>query len=119
MRIPKGLKDFVAGLGTVFNHTLVHGFNPCSYAFVGDQDEYQFQAEDLLENDNRTIENVPIVIDWVIGNQTCEQAGQSADYACRENSHCVQDPETDLGGYRCHCNEGYEGNSYLSPGCTG
>ncbi|XP_059295390.1 wall-associated receptor kinase 2-like, partial [Lycium ferocissimum] len=50
-----------------------------------------------------------------IGSLTCIDARTSEDYACRENSECV-DSDTGLRGYRCSCNEGYEGNPYLSPG---
>ncbi|KAK4432268.1 Wall-associated receptor kinase [Sesamum alatum] len=59
----------------------------------------------------------PCVLDWAIGNGTCEQAKKSADFACRGNSACA-DSDTGLGGYRCNCLEGYEGNPYVSPGCT-
>ncbi|CAI9782370.1 unnamed protein product [Fraxinus pennsylvanica] len=117
--IPKGLKKFNSNLGTLNNHTNITSFNPCGYAFLGDQNSYIFHKSDLLDQtfQNRTIENVPVVIDWAIGNQNCTVARQSNDYACRGNSTCV-DSDTGLGGYRCSCLQGYEGNPYLSPGCT-
>lgn len=58
------------------------------------------------------------LLDPPIGNLNCKEAQNSSGYACQANSHCV-DSETRLGGYRCRCNDGYEGNPYLSPGCTG
>ncbi|KAH6824754.1 hypothetical protein C2S53_010829 [Perilla frutescens var. hirtella] len=117
--IPKGLKTFGSALGSMYNHTEVYSFNPCSYAFLGDPDRFEFSSSDIQDENfqNRTIQNVPIVIDWAIGNGTCDQATKSGDYACRDNSVCV-DSDTGLGGYRCNCSEGYEGNPYLSPGCT-
>ncbi|MCD9641629.1 hypothetical protein HAX54_027944 [Datura stramonium] len=62
------------------------------------------------------MDNVPIVLDWAIGNLTCVEAQQHKDYACLVNSQCV-DSGTGLGGYRCSCDPGYEGNPYVSPGC--
>ncbi|KAG8374426.1 hypothetical protein BUALT_Bualt11G0130600 [Buddleja alternifolia] len=118
-QIPRGLKTFGSALDSMRNHTNVHSFDPCGYAFLGDQESFRFRTSDLQDESfqNRTIENVPIVVDWVIGNETCEQARISGDLACRENSDCV-DSGTDDGGYRCNCTDGYEGNPYISPGCT-
>ncbi|XP_011077536.1 wall-associated receptor kinase 2 [Sesamum indicum] len=117
--MPKGLKTFSSALASLNNHTMIHSFDPCGYAFIGDQERFQFRTSDLQDTDfqNRTIQNVPIVIDWAIGNGTCDEAKKSADFACRENSVCIGS-DTGLGGYRCNCSEGYEGNPYLSPGCT-
>ncbi|KAI3473884.1 hypothetical protein Pfo_028065 [Paulownia fortunei] len=116
--IPKGLQSFVASLGSLDNHTNVWSFDPCGYAFLAEQDSFTFHSSDLKDETfkNRTIENVPIVLDWVIGNQTCTEAQKSNDFACQKNSKCI-DSDTDLGGYRCSCFEGYEGNPYLEPGC--
>ncbi|KAL3830188.1 hypothetical protein ACJIZ3_018990 [Penstemon smallii] len=109
---------FAASLSSLDNHTEVWSFDPCGYAFLGEQDSFTFRASDLndVTFENRTIENVPIVLDWVIGNQTCAEARKSNNFACQRNSNCV-DSDTDLGGYRCICFHGHEGNPYLEPGC--
>lgn len=119
--IPKGLKYFFTNLGTLKNHTGVWSFDPCSYAFLGEKDRFKFRgASDFSDPNfvNRTLANVPIVLDWVIGNQTCDQARDSSSFVCLSNSYCV-DSDSGLGGYRCSCLEGYEGNPYLDPGCHG
>ncbi|KAL0344446.1 UNVERIFIED_CONTAM: Wall-associated receptor kinase-like 1 [Sesamum radiatum] len=105
--IPKGLKSLVAVLVSAFNHTSVYSFSPCGYVFVGDQERFQFRIWDLEDESfqNRTTQNVPIVLDWAIGEGSCQQAKKSADFACRGNSSCV-DSDTGLGGYRCNCLEG-------------
>ncbi|KAL3531677.1 hypothetical protein ACH5RR_005198 [Cinchona calisaya] len=116
--IPKGVKKFSALLSTLKNHTGVWPYNPCGYAFVGEQDSFTFHTSDLRDPTfyNRTVDTVPVVLDWVIGTQNCTQAQISNNFTCRLNSYCV-DSDTGLGGYRCNCNNGYEGNPYLDPGC--
>ncbi|KAL1819131.1 hypothetical protein ACET3Z_014000 [Daucus carota] len=70
---------------------------------------------------NRTMETVPIVLDWVIGNRNCTEAAQYKNSSvCYQNSKCVDGFGTryrGYRGYRCNCNKGYQGNPYLSPGC--
>ncbi|GFZ02194.1 similar to WALL ASSOCIATED KINASE (WAK)-LIKE 10 [Actinidia rufa] len=119
--IPKGLKDFYTQLTSLANHTKVWSFDPCSYAFVGAQDIFTFRGASDFSNlgfMNRTMDTVPVVLDWAIGNQTCVEAQNSSDYLCQKNSVCT-DFDRGNGGYRCSCNEGFFGNPYLSPGCQG
>ncbi|KAM7463941.1 hypothetical protein LguiA_032062 [Lonicera macranthoides] len=117
--IPRGLKYYFTSLGTLKNHTEVWSFNPCSYAFLGEQDSFTFGgASDFTDPTflNRTLAKVPIVVDWAIGNLSCVQARNLGDFACQRNSFCV-DSDTGNGGYRCSCENGYEGNPYLTLGC--
>ncbi|KAI3677558.1 hypothetical protein L6452_36824 [Arctium lappa] len=112
--IPKGLKDYRVRLFTFNNHTRVESFNPCGMAFLGEEDSFKFLgASDLYnytEFYDRTLSVVPIVLDWVIGgNRSCTEATE-----CKGNSSCE---DAEIGGYHCICNEGYEGNPYLDPGC--
>lgn len=118
--IPKGLHNFSVDLLTLYSHERVLSFDPCGYAFLGDRDRYSFRISDLSDPafKNRTIENVPIVIDWEVSNKTCAEARISNDSYCHQNSTCIDSP-IEHGGYSCNCFDGYEGNPYLEPGCQG
>ncbi|KAL8159854.1 hypothetical protein V2J09_001391 [Rumex salicifolius] len=118
--IPKGMKGYAIGVVSLNNHTNISFFNPCSYAFLAETEKFTFQGvSDFLDPTfkNRTT-NVPVVMDWNVGNgTTCDQAKQSSSsYACHENTNCT-DVDLGSGGYRCSCLPGYEGNPYLTPGC--
>ncbi|KAI3971728.1 hypothetical protein MKW92_002915, partial [Papaver armeniacum] len=114
--IPKGINQFQTRLsgGDNPNVTNFYSFSPCSYAFVGDYERFNFSASDLLAvPEDRAI---PAVLNWAIGNKTCEEAQKDpTTYACHENSHCKNSDNNP--GYHCTCFEGYKGNPYFSPGC--
>jgi hypothetical protein len=113
--IPPGLKNFTLEAYSFKNHTGISSFSPCSYAFVVKQDHFNFSSDYLYTlKDNKTL---PMVLDWAIGNETCKFAQIKPDYVCGGNSTCL-----DLGngyGYRCKCEDGYDGNPYLPLGCQG
>ncbi|KAK6152532.1 hypothetical protein DH2020_015167 [Rehmannia glutinosa] len=117
--IPKGLKSFRVNLGTLYSHTKIWSFDTCGYSFLGDPERFEFSGLDLNDTgfQNRTRQNVPVVLEWAIGGENCSDAEKFNDFACHGNSFCV-DADNGVGGYRCRCLEGYEGNPYLSPGCT-
>ncbi|KAJ8570895.1 hypothetical protein K7X08_037867 [Anisodus acutangulus] len=119
VQIPKGLKYYNLTMLTTRNLTDVCSFNQCGYAFLGEAKRFHFRGLQDLSDPNFKIRikaSVRVVLDWAIGTLTCTEAQKSEDYACMEFSTCV-DSDTGLGGYRCICNEGYEGNPYLSLGC--
>ncbi|RZC66145.1 hypothetical protein C5167_009831 [Papaver somniferum] len=91
----------------------------CSSAFIAEKNQYTFSASDILE-DNGFVnkgKEMPLVLYWAIENNTCEEAAKDlSSYACLENSHCVN-ADSIYPGYLCICNEGYQGNPYINPGC--
>ncbi|KAL0344442.1 UNVERIFIED_CONTAM: Wall-associated receptor kinase [Sesamum radiatum] len=117
--IPKGLQGFNISVIRFSDLSSIWSFDPCGYAFLGELDSLAFRSSDLADPTfiSRTTDNVPIVLDWVISYQTCTELLKSNGSVCRQNSRCV-DSDTDIGGYRCLCVDGYEGNPYLEPGCT-
>ncbi|KMT09687.1 hypothetical protein BVRB_6g131370 [Beta vulgaris subsp. vulgaris] len=121
--IPKGVTFLQMDVFSISaNHSTVTKFNPCGHAFLGELSKFTFNVADLSDPTfmNRTRDKVPIVLEWVVGNdEYCYQAQQKlASYACQQNTSCI---DFDIGsrkGYRCGCIKGYQGNPYLSPGCT-
>ncbi|RWR78990.1 putative wall-associated receptor kinase-like protein 16 [Cinnamomum micranthum f. kanehirae] len=104
--IPMGAKMFEVKVRSSKNHSEVLGFNPCSFAFLIDQEKFKFSVTDLSRTSsyNKTT-LVPVVIDWAIGNGTCESARRdAATFACvSENSNCSD--SSDGPGYRCSCSQ--------------
>ncbi|XP_059454880.1 wall-associated receptor kinase 2-like [Corylus avellana] len=109
---PDGLKGISVNVRSFQNHTKVWNFNPCGYAFVVEKGEFNFSADYLKNLSNK---RVPMVLDWTVGNQTCDNARKKPKFACKENSECL-DLQTSQ-GYRCKCKQGYHGNPYLDGGC--
>ncbi|KAG7980688.1 hypothetical protein I3843_05G195300 [Carya illinoinensis] len=115
--IPAGLKNYTLEVYSYYNHTNVSEFNPCSSAFVAKQDEFKFSS-DYLEKMLAPDHTFPMVLDWAIGTyETCETARSKPNYVCGQNTASCDNPPEGVGGYRCKCNKGYEGNPYLHEGC--
>ncbi|XP_076924108.1 wall-associated receptor kinase 2-like [Bidens hawaiensis] len=116
--IPKGFRYYNVTLHTLRNHRDVWSFNRCGMTFLGEEGTFVFGGANDLSNANdvwyRVKSSVPVVVDWAIASNTRNCAESTT--ACKENSSCY---DADGGGYRCRCNDGYEGNPYLDPGCQG
>ncbi|PIN23363.1 Serine/threonine protein kinase [Handroanthus impetiginosus] len=114
--IPKEVSTVNLTLSSYYNFSYVWDFNNCSYAFLAEESAFTFSPENMTNL--RNVEELPMVVDWAIGNGTCEEAQMNpSSYACKSrNSSCYN--KTDNGhGYRCSCWEGYQGNPYLIDGC--
>ncbi|GFQ01649.1 wall-associated receptor kinase 2 [Phtheirospermum japonicum] len=113
--IPSGVKDFLVDIRSFRNHTRVRSLNPCGYAFVVEDEAYEFMSSDL--EDLRSRKSVPVVLDWSVGNVSCWEARKNlSGFACVANhSECI-DSSNEV-GYRCKCMKGFEGNPYLVDGC--
>ncbi|CAI9298656.1 unnamed protein product [Lactuca saligna] len=118
--IPKGLKYYYASVGSMTsNHTTVWSFDPCTYSFLGEEERFTFRGvSDFMDRDfvSRTRATVPVLVDWVVGNSSCSEARNASVLACQANTHCI-DSDTGAPGYRCVCNQGYQGQPYLDQGC--
>ncbi|XP_026429606.1 wall-associated receptor kinase 3-like [Papaver somniferum] len=120
--IAKGLKEIETSFSWDVNpkgDTSFLSYNPCSSTFVADYEQFRFNSSDLLATPRGS--DIPIVLDWAIGNKTCEEAKKDVEnFACQVNTKCTN--LNNKVGYRCICYNGYMGNPYLSHieggGCT-
>ncbi|BBH01191.1 cell wall-associated kinase [Prunus dulcis] len=118
--IPSGLKNCTVQLSSYYNHTFIMDFNPCSYAFIVEQGQFKFNSTSFQQLNS--ISQIPMVINWEIGDETCDIAAQKReDFVCKADySECVNRNTTINGsGYICQCLPGYQGNPYLPHGCQG
>ncbi|URD72211.1 Wall-associated receptor kinase [Musa troglodytarum] len=103
--IPEKLDNFTVGFGEFVNLSSYTDYSPCSYAFIAEQDWFSFDKSDLRNHNfgDKYKDGVPLVLDWVAGNQTCKEAKRNLySYACRStNSTCFD--STSLHGYICNC----------------
>ncbi|PWA76323.1 serine/threonine-protein kinase, active site protein [Artemisia annua] len=111
--IPEGMSSFKLFALSFDNHANITDFNPCSHAFVVNKGKYKFSSNNLFDFGN--VKKMPMLLDWAIGNDTCEVAKRNmTSFLCQGNSECDQDYGGP--GYRCRCKPGYEGNPYRN--CT-
>ncbi|KAL0798077.1 hypothetical protein Bca101_053251 [Brassica carinata] len=110
LSVPLDSYSFRTGPSRLENTISVSDFNPCTYAFVSKIDFFHFNASEDLKN-LRNVTEFPLVLDWSIGNQTCEQVGNASICGMKNNTCFDSNRGT---GYNCKCLEGFEGNPYLS-----
>ncbi|PIA35531.1 hypothetical protein AQUCO_03500114v1 [Aquilegia coerulea] len=120
--VPKPLQSLTINLSSFNYHSDQLDSNPRSYGFLAEQTWFRnhsrlFSLKDTPEKHKY----YNAVIDWAIGNKTCEQAireggGGNDEYMCGLHTTCNI---SDHGyGYRCLRKEGYKGNPYTKQGCT-
>ncbi|XP_024455719.2 wall-associated receptor kinase 2 isoform X10 [Populus trichocarpa] len=117
--IPKGLKSLKISTSLYSGNMNVADFNPCGVAFLADRSSLKLSDWPLSRKPKygNDAYRTDAVIEWVVENKTCDQAkaDSTSAYACGTNANCNY-PEIGQ-GYRCSCNEGFEGNPYLPDGC--
>nr|GMD59204.1 putative wall-associated receptor kinase-like 16 [Ipomoea batatas] len=90
--IPNLAKNVYVQLDTVNNYTnTTDDVIPCSYALVVQKEEFNFSSTILSKEWD--VEKLPMVLDWIISNETCNNA-------CQSNSSCVA---INGEGHRCAC----------------
>ncbi|KAL5665898.1 hypothetical protein ACJX0J_026006, partial [Zea mays] len=119
--IPSDLNAYSVSFEEKFNTSRIANFSPCSYAVLMEAAAFNFRTTYVTTDAFMTNNDgqVPLVLDWAIGNMTCEEAKRSASaYACASsNSECIDSKYGKGRGYLCNCSAGYDGNPYLLNGC--
>ncbi|RVX16034.1 Wall-associated receptor kinase 1 [Vitis vinifera] len=68
---------------------LAQGLVVASYAFIVEESAFNFSSKNLTNLQD--IEKLPMVLDWSIGNETCQVAKTNpTSYACKGNSTCSE-----------------------------
>ncbi|VAI13983.1 unnamed protein product [Triticum turgidum subsp. durum] len=118
--VPPGISSFDVAFDDAYNNSAVAGFSPCSYAVLVEAAAFEFRATYVTTGalgDAGGVQ-VPAVLDWAVGNQTCRDVRRkkTGAYACASaNSECVDAKNGP--GYLCNCSKGYQGNPYVIHGC--
>lgn len=119
--IPRGINLYGGSFEDRFNTSEIASFSRCSYAVLVEAASFDFRTTYVTTGDflESTGGKMPLVLDWVVGKETCREAKQNATaYMCvSSNSECVDSRNGPA--YLCNCSKGYEGNPYLSDGCQG
>ncbi|GJN02714.1 hypothetical protein PR202_ga20092 [Eleusine coracana subsp. coracana] len=118
--IPLGLDSYHPRLGSFRARgqetTFLENSTACSYAFMVDAMWFWLAGARF----NRTGDfAVPVILDWAIRDAPgCAAARRDAGtYACR-SAHAVCLESSNGPGYICNCTDGYEGNPYVTDGCS-
>ncbi|MCL7046221.1 hypothetical protein MKW94_001060, partial [Papaver nudicaule] len=128
--IPAGLTIYNATVESMNGTRRNLDFNPCSYAFVVEESWFKFSSSYLKDFQKSGSIEVPVVIDWTIGYDTCEAAvtvcGPNANCTSSNNPPDINECEdiklydhercerpgnfcnNTEGAYTCPCREGYD-----------
>ncbi|KAG8063955.1 hypothetical protein GUJ93_ZPchr0004g39284 [Zizania palustris] len=115
--IPNGFQYYEIWFDDNFNTTSIYNMSRCSYAALVDTSNFTFFANYSTSSAFYDYYGgqAPIVVDWSIGNKTCNEAQKMPGYACvSSHSECLNS-SNGPGGYICNCSQGFQGNPYLKP----
>uniref|UniRef100_A0A0D9W3Y1 Protein kinase domain-containing protein n=1 Tax=Leersia perrieri TaxID=77586 RepID=A0A0D9W3Y1_9ORYZ len=122
--IPKGLQYYQVSFDSGFNTTEIYNMSRCSYAALVEASSFNFFTNYSTSSAffDHYDGQAPLLVDWAIGNDTCDAARRNSNYSCvSTNSDCVD--SLNGRGYICNCSKGFHGNPYLredNPGsCQG
>ncbi|KAJ3675679.1 hypothetical protein LUZ60_004721 [Juncus effusus] len=118
--IPKGTDHYEVYFDEDYNNSLISSFSDCGYAVLMEYVDFNFSSRYITTDELYKKGGMPVVLDWSISYQTCQQAQlNKSSYACLSSHSICVDSRDGLQGYLCNCSAGYQGNPYLVGGCQG
>jgi Wall-associated receptor kinase galacturonan-binding len=118
--IPKQTNYYYITFADTYGNSTIrkYNFSLCSYAVLMEDEGFVFSS-DYITTNKLYNQQMPVVLDWAIGNETCKiaQANKTSYVCISDDSVCVN--SINGPGYLCNCSDGYEGNPYLRGGCQG
>ncbi|XP_015691416.1 putative wall-associated receptor kinase-like 16 [Oryza brachyantha] len=119
--IPRGIQYYKVWFDGRYNTTGIYNWSRCTYAALVEASSFSFsEVYHALSRVNSNLgSQPPFVVDWAIGNMTCEEAQRNGDsYACVSGDSVCLDSRNGP-GYICNCRSGFQGNPYIndSHGC--
>uniref|UniRef100_A0A0E0KPH2 Protein kinase domain-containing protein n=1 Tax=Oryza punctata TaxID=4537 RepID=A0A0E0KPH2_ORYPU len=112
--ISKGLQYYGVTFDPGFNTTEIYNMSPCSYAALVEASSFNFSKNYSTSSafNDYYRGQAPLLVDWAIGNVTCEVARHMSNYTCiSKHSECLNSHNGP--GYICNCSNGFYGNPYL------
>ncbi|KAF3451039.1 hypothetical protein FNV43_RR07128 [Rhamnella rubrinervis] len=94
------------------NDNYTRGFNNCSYAFVVEENQFNFSRDYIT---NFPQQKLPLALDWPITYDACVK-GQGQPF-CPCGGNATRHDLEDGSGYYCLWKKGFQGNPYLPHGC--
>ncbi|KAJ1696975.1 hypothetical protein LUZ63_005487 [Rhynchospora breviuscula] len=114
--IPKGTSYIRFWFDENFLNSEVYSFSPCVHSMLTEEDGFAFNTS-YITTQQLLDQNTSIVIDWFIGNTTCDSAQTNKSYYACKSDYSICLNSNSGPGYLCNCSDGYEGNPYLQGGC--
>ncbi|RZC93266.1 hypothetical protein C5167_030387 [Papaver somniferum] len=101
VNVPAGLSKYNATpTFDIIDNTTNLSSKFCGHAFLVEESSFKFSSKYLKDFNSHGTKTVPAVVDWAIGNETCDAVRKSRSYACGPNTVCISG-NADVPGYRC------------------
>ncbi|KAL6198496.1 hypothetical protein ACLB2K_028285 [Fragaria x ananassa] len=91
------------------------GIGHCGYALIVQEEEFTYSGNKSI-TDLLGIEQLPMVVNWGIGDEPCDAAEKKLDYACKKNNidECEANPCNGLNG----STDLFDESVFSAPGCA-